>query len=185
MAYRFEAGSSAEAMVRRLAELGGRVQIIGPHGSGKSTLLTALGGELARARRAAWVCLLNDGQARMPRAWASQAQQAAAGTIVVDGYEQLSQWCRWRLKARCRREGWWLLVTAHDDVGLPTLAATRPSIELACALVEELLPEADGRIGRDVVDECFRAAGGNLREMLFALYDRLECTASSPSGTSV
>ncbi len=128
--YRFPPGDSAEHLVERLAAAGWRGQIIGPHGSGKSALVASLHEALARAGRPAWTIALRDRQRRLPRDWEIQAAQATAGLIVVDGYEQLGRWARAMLKRRCRKRGWGLLVTAHSDVGLPTLLLTAPSVEL-------------------------------------------------------
>jgi hypothetical protein len=174
MAYLFAPGESATGMARRLADLGWRAQIVGPHGSGKSTLLAELLPAVERAGRPAWLVTLRDGQRRLPRDWVSIARRAAAGVIVVDGYEQLSYWSRWRLKARCRRASWGLLVTAHRDAGLPTLASLVPSLQAAQAVVDRLLPQGSSRIDRAAVADCFAAAGGNIREMFFALYDRYQ-----------
>jgi hypothetical protein len=118
----YPTGHSAAGTVQRLEALAWRGQIVGPHGAGKSTLVASLVEPLRRAGRPARVFALRDGQRRMPAEWVEQARAAAARAIVVDGYEQLSRTSRWRLKARCRREQWGLLITAHHDVGFPTLA---------------------------------------------------------------
>jgi hypothetical protein len=64
-----------------------------------------------------------------------------------------------------------LLVTAHRDVGLPTLYSTQPSLELARAVVARLAPEGDATVTDDDVAAAFADAKGNVREMLFALFD--------------
>jgi hypothetical protein len=169
----FDKGQNAEALVERLAEAGWRGQIIGPHGSGKSTLLATLDEPLARGGRRAWSVALHDGGRRMPADWACQAKSLSANLIVVDGYEQLSTVSRIRLKARCRRLGWGLLVTAHRDVGLTTLFSTAPTLETTQVVVRRLLGDAACMPPR-IVAECYAACAGNVRETLFALYDRWE-----------
>ncbi len=172
--YLFDGGQTAAGLVARLAELGWRAQIVGPHGSGKSTLIAALLGPLGRAGRSACVFALRDGQRRMPSGWASDASEASAGMIVVDGYEQLGRMSRCWLALRCRRHGWGLLVTTHHDVGLPTLYRTAANLDLAQAVVAGLLAPGDTSISRQTVADTFAASRGDLRETLFALYDCYE-----------
>ncbi len=174
MPFLFGHGRAAAHLVRRLAELDGRGQIVGPHGSGKSTLVATLVEPLAQAKRQACVFALRDGQRRLPRGWVAQARDASAGTIVVDGYEQLSRGSRLWIDLLCRRNRWGLLVTTHEDVGLPTLVQLEPSLDVARAVVERLAPVDRWSTADDVVARCFDACDGNLREMLFALYDRYE-----------
>ncbi len=97
--------------------------------------------------------------------------------IVVDGYEQLGWFGRRAVKVACWRQGWGLLVTAHDEVGFPLLARTSTSLALAEQIVEQLLPAGQGAIDSCGVARAFAEAGGNLREMLFALYDQFEIQA--------
>jgi energy-coupling factor transporter ATP-binding protein EcfA2 len=172
--YRFEDGQTAAGLVARLAELGWRAQVLGPHGSGKSTLIAAIVGPLEQGGRGACVFVLRDGQRRMPVGWVSDANKASAGVIVVDGYEQLGRLNRCWLALRCRRNGWGLLVTAHRDVGFRTLYRTAANLDVAQAVVAALLPADDTSISRQTVADAFAASQGDLRETLFALYDRYE-----------
>ena len=156
-------------------QAGWRGQIIGPHGSGKSTLIAALVSETQRLGMRSVVIALRDGQRRLGVTLRRMALPAgpARVAIVVDGYEQLA-WChRAWLRWLCGRRGWGLLVTAHRPVGLPLLAQTRPSEELAERIVRQLLPE-DDVIRRADVLERYTLRQGNLREMLFDLYDLYE-----------
>jgi hypothetical protein len=66
-----------------------------------------------------------------------------------------------------------LLVTAHADVGLPTLLETSTSLELAQAIVA-CLPNATAGLPTGAVAACFQRAAGDMRETLFALYDTYE-----------
>lgn len=134
---------------------------------------------LERAGRPAVVLALRDGQRRLPRGWKRQVELAGARLIVIDGYEQLGWMSRWALKTACRWRDWGMFVTAHRDVGFPSLARTAVSLELAQSIVEQLLPPGQTAIDGHSVADAFAAARGNLREMLFALYDRFE---SQPRG---
>jgi energy-coupling factor transporter ATP-binding protein EcfA2 len=177
-AYLFEPGASAAELVARLAAAGWRGQIIGPHGSGKSTLLAALAEPLAQAGRRLWTVALRDGSRRMPAGWTREAASSGARLIVIDGYEQLSFVSRLAVRVHCLRRGWGLLVAAHRDVGLPTLMTTASSLENAQAIARQLQSGSDPRVGPEVVAECFAAAGGDVRETLFRLYDRWESVCS-------
>jgi hypothetical protein len=172
--FQFGPDESAETLVRSLAERQWRGQIIGPHGSGKSTLLATLEGALTAGGVRWWSTSLHDGQRRMPRGWSQLGRARQASLVIVDGYEQLARWQRWLLLAACRRRGWGLLVTAHRDVGLPTLYRTVPSLEMAEQIVGELLAAEAARLPSGQVEALFHAAGGDVRETLFGLYDLWE-----------
>lgn len=171
LAYQFVPGESAGSIVERLQQSGWRGQIIGPHGSGKSTLLAALGPAIAAAGQRVWSTCLRESQRAMRAGWVRESADNSASLIVIDGYEQLSAWQRMRVRAACGRRGWGLLVTAHSDVGLPTVVETKSDLTRALSVVQALLVERKMTIAPEVVAEHFRAAGGNLRETLFRLYD--------------
>jgi energy-coupling factor transporter ATP-binding protein EcfA2 len=164
----FLGGESAEALVDRFRDHNWWGQIIGPHGSGKSTLVATLAPLLEAAGRQVMSITIRQGEHRLSPfdrdAFASTTQ------LVIDGYEQLSWWSRRRVKSLCRRRGAGLLVTAHADVGFPTLYQMQPNEELACAVVTRLL-DGDSHIDREDVGRSYAAASGNLRETLFKLYD--------------
>jgi energy-coupling factor transporter ATP-binding protein EcfA2 len=106
---------------------------------------------------------------------ASMADWNPITQIVVDGYEQLRWLQRTVLKWQCRRRGAGLLVTAHDDLGLPPLWKTETSAELTQRVVAGLLGERGaGWVIEDQVERLFATHRGNLREVLFALYDLYE-----------
>jgi hypothetical protein len=165
----FPDGQSAALLVDRLRDFQWRAQLIGPHGSGKSTLLAALIPALESVGREVLAIDLHQGQRRLPNLAAGTL--SAATLLVIDGYEQLSWWSRRRVKGLCRRTGAGLLVTAHTDLGLPTLYSTEPSQTLAQAVVARLLAGGDRRITSDDISTAFAASGGNIRETLFRLYD--------------
>jgi hypothetical protein len=91
--------------------------------------------------------------------------------LIVDGYEQLSRWSRMVLKRSCRRRSLGLLVTSHEPVGLPELCRTAPTLALAQQIVGQLMRDWESAWGLDELADCFSRHGGDLREMLFDLYD--------------
>lgn len=173
LAYRYPAGDSAEQLVERLRASGWWGQIIGPHGSGKSTLLASLPPALAAAGRESLTIALHQHNRRLRRIDELNGL-GRDSQLIVDGYEQLGRWARWRLSYRCRRVGCGLLVTAHQDVGLPTVALVEPSLETLRYVAAQLAPEGDSTIGADDVSAAWQRCGGNLREALFDLYDLYE-----------
>lgn len=179
--YQFPPSLNTDDVVARLRQNGWQGQIVGPHGSGKSTLLANLREPLLRVGFPAFTFSLRDGQRRLPLDWRKQVARAGARLVIVDGCEQLSWWSRALLKWHCRRHGWGLLITSHRDLRLPTLLSTGTSVEMAQNLAAALLPADDRRITPQMVAESFRAAGGDMRETLFALYDRYEATTSDRS----
>jgi hypothetical protein len=99
--------------------------------------------------------------------------------VAIDGYEQLGPWARWRLKRFCRSQGLGLLLTAHSPTGLPTLYRTLPSVSTARQIVSRLLPTSALTPSDDELSHMLDVFQGNVREVLFALYDRYE-----PSGVT-
>lgn len=179
--FEFPPGSSAEQLVRQLRANAWRGEIIGPHGSGKSTLLRTLIPRIeAAGMRVDFRVLDAECEAGGVRIFVSQlAKQPQPQTLlVVDGFERLSRWQRWRLSRIYRGDGCGLLVTAHRPVGLATLFETRPSIELAQRIVGKLAAGQRGCIHEDDVRNAYAANHGNLRETLFTLYDVFESRRS-------
>ncbi len=194
--YLFPPGEDLSSLVARLVANRARGEIVGPHGSGKSTLLAMLAAELsARGHRLALI-ELRDGQRRLPRDWqpsedrsppmpadsstsgvhisATRESPLPATLIFVDGFEQLSWLARWQLRRRCRQAGWGIVVTSHAPTGCPTLATTRVDLATAQAVVDCLAAGTASRPAPAEVADALARSGGNLREMLFNLYDRYE-----------
>ena len=173
--YQFASGQSVESLIRRLRKNGWRGQVVGPHGSGKSALLAALIVAIEESGRQTVLIELHDGQRRLP-VDLRRLPGVAGGTILfVDGYEQLSPLSRFLLGRCCRRRGLGLVVTAHGSVGFADLCRTTSSLRLAHQLVHRLLGEhSSSMITSDEVDERFAFHQGDLREMLFDLYDLYE-----------
>jgi hypothetical protein len=83
----------------------------------------------------------------------------------------VGRWSRWRVKRLCRRRGWGLLATAHASVGLPELCRIAATPELAERIVGRLSAGQERPFAAEEVTECFVRRRGNLREVLFDLYD--------------
>ncbi len=172
--FRFDEEHNTALLVVRLGLQQWRGQIIGPHGTGKSTLLRTLAPEIERTGRRFELVTLTQAQ-RWWRPTPARVREWNSKTVVViDGYEQLNAWSRWRLRATCRRRGAGLLVTSHEDVGLPTLFQSAVTLDLAQAIVRDLQRGGDTLVEPGDVAERFEARQGNLRETLFDLYDLYE-----------
>jgi hypothetical protein len=165
----FADGQSAGSLVQRLREENWWGQIIGDHGSGKSTLLATLIPALEAAGRRVLSITLHQGQHRLPPL--DRSSLSTDTQLIIDGYEQLSWWPRWRAKSLCRTTGAGLLVTAHVDVALPTLYHTQPSESLAQAVVAKLVHGGADGLTPEEIASAYTATHGNIRETLFRLYD--------------
>ena len=117
---------------------------------------------------------LHDGERRLPVDLRRVGQSGERLTLIVDGYEQLGSLTRLQLKWRCRRFGWGLIVTAHRTVGLPELYNTAVSLEQAKHVVAELMKGHRFEVPEKDLEQRYAACAGNLREMLFDLYDIFE-----------
>jgi hypothetical protein len=176
-AYCFPPGVTVEDLLSRLRDNSWLGEIIGPHGSGKSALLAGLMPHIENAGWRPVLFELHDGQRRLPRAWKGKIASSgppAPAIVVVDGYEQLGKCSRFLLKRFCRRRGLGLLVTTHESAGLPEIYRTSTSAEMARRVVDRLLQGADIEIPAAVIDELYKKHGGNMREILFDLYDIFE-----------
>ncbi|MBN2192242.1 MAG: hypothetical protein JW751_05455 [Polyangiaceae bacterium] len=68
-----------------------------------------------------------------------------------------------------------LLITAHRDLGLPTLCHTRLDLATARSVLAHLLQAHPAALPSDAALGVLLAEhGGNFREVLFALYDQYE-----------
>lgn len=183
--YRFPAGISPGTLTARLAQHRWCGQLIGPHGVGKTTLLHTWLPTLRAAGHALSWWTVRVGQRRLPPAvWTQSAEWTPATIVVVDGYEQLRRFERWRLAWRRRHAGCGLVVTAHRDVGWPTLAELTTSTETVQGLVTQLLAGAANSITPADVTLQRAIHGSDVRELFFALYDLYEqrrpCRQSTP-----
>ncbi len=174
IAFQFPAGESAEQLVAKLAAANWRGEIVGPHGSGKSTLVATLQPRLAAAGCSVAVITLRKAQRRLPAELVRRSLASARPLIVIDGYEQLSWPSRLFLRWRCRRASAGLLVTSHASSGLPLLYRMQPSLPLVEQLVSTLTARIASPLTTADVAASHACHGSNLRELLFALYDRHE-----------
>jgi hypothetical protein len=170
--FRDDEDDSLDQVLGRFCASGLRGEIIGPHGTGKTTLLSHLLAALTQRGFDVAAFMLHDGQRRLPSGWTEAA--APASLVAVDGYEQLSHWSRWRLKRFCRRRDLGLVITAHAPMGLPALYRTGASLQIARRIVLQLLPVTVPPPSDDELSHLFDVFHGNVREMLFALYDCYE-----------
>ncbi len=171
--FRFPGVLSADGLVDRLRDTKWRGAIIGPHGSGKSTLLIELLHALERCGRRPTLLTLHDGDCREVAHF--RARRVTPGSVIaVDGYEQLNvirrSWLRWQ----CWRRGLGLVVTAHEPVGLPVLFHTEVTLALAQDIASQLQDGCEKLVAADDVACQFARCGGNVRELLFALFDLYE-----------
>lgn len=176
-AFIFPTGVTTKALVEKLQYNHWRGAIVGPHGCGKSTLIETLIPAIEQAGRDVLKVSLRDRQRTLPADFRWPDSSQAAGVIVVDGYEQLGCWARWRLDRACRSAGWGLLVTAHARKAiwkLPELYRVSPSRETFQCVVKQLLANTPGAISEGELEAAYQAHPENLREGLFALYDVVE-----------
>mgnify|MGYP000545470654 CR=1 FL=1 len=170
----FPPGDNARQLVDRLRSNDWWGEIVGPHGSGKSTLLRVLIPELNHAGRRAVLIELHDGQRRLGVDLGREAGRENTAIVIVDGYEQLSLVSRMGLKRFCRRRRCGLVVTSHRPCGLPLLYRTAPSPRLAEQIVQYLLRGQPALLDAASLERCFARHEGDLRELLFELYDVYE-----------
>lgn len=174
--YLFPPGVSAAALVEQFNQQGCRGAIVGPHGTGKSTLLSVLDETFGSTGWRVVKFGLHEGERTLPCDWRRAVSVAQPRPlVVVDGYEQLGWFARWRLDLQCRRGGAGLLVTSHQPVRYPTLLETSGSEATFRNVVDHLLESADkARLPDEIIDHAWRTHRGNIREALFALYDAYE-----------
>ena len=173
IAYRFDAGENAEQLIAKLAAQNWYGAIVGPHGSGKSTLLETLRPAIIDAGKEVQLIALHDGQRRLPADFIPD-RIAPNLLLVIDGYEQLSWFERWRLARRCRRAGCGLLVTAHAPTHYSTQIRMAPDLSLVEQLAADLCTEVSTNITREDAAASHACHGSNVREIFFDLYDRHE-----------
>jgi hypothetical protein len=184
--YIFHTGT-LEELVWQFRKVGKCGQIVGPHGSGKTTLLIALVRHLEAAGDRVHLVRLpardHPGFRDAERQLRRTLRTLENAVLAVDGWDQLSLRSRIlvSLSVRARRVG--LLITTHRQVRMPLLIQTTTTLQSAKTVVARLLDQANlDRDCREWVEatvsadlpELIKAHRGNLREVLFALYDRFE-----------
>jgi hypothetical protein len=126
-----------------------------------------------RGRSVLWISL-RDGQGTLPSEALPSRPCDQPCQVVIDGYEQLSWWTRWRLNRQCKQFGWGLLVTAHASVGLQTVFEVHPQLQVLQQIARQLALTSGWQIGDAEIVQVFDRTGRNIRESLFELYDAYE-----------
>lgn len=171
------------ALLERLAALGGRAAIRGPHGSGKTTLLEHLaeglqhrGAAVERVRLRAWRDGAAAAVADVAAAIRAILRCRAGGTVCIDGWEQMGSAAA-VVTALARLRGCGLVVTTHRATRLPLLVACDTTPALLAGIVRRLPGHASwgGSLIQEAdLETAFTHHGGNIRESLYELYDRFE-----------
>ncbi|MEE2640523.1 MAG: hypothetical protein VX768_07855, partial [Planctomycetota bacterium] len=117
----FEEPAGAALIVERLVANGWYGQIIGPHGSGKSTLVETLKSIITREIHGTTLHVKDNTREIYRGLMEKVALLGETHLLVLDGFEQLSARQRKRLVQVCRERKVGMLVTAHEDLGLPTV----------------------------------------------------------------
>jgi hypothetical protein len=172
--YVFPPGHDVATLLARLRANGWWGQILGAHGSGKSSLLATLIPAIGQAGRQVRLVELHDGQRKLPPEIHRSDAIGPESVLVVDGYEQLSRWSRLRTRRYCRRLPCGLIVTAHAPVGLPDLFRTSPTLQVVQEVVGRLLQGRPIPWSVQELSDRFERHQGNVRELLFELYDLYE-----------
>ena len=174
ISYRLSSGHDLAGIVSRFQRIGRAGQIVGPHGSGKSTLLADLIQLWEEGGERVVLVELHDGQRRLPVRLATLLHDESPTLIALDGYEQLGRRSQSSARRFCRRHGIGLVVTSHQSMGIPDLIRCTPSLALVEELVSCLLANDPDRITRDEIRRSFHRHEGNVREVLFEMYDLYE-----------
>jgi hypothetical protein len=164
-----------EALADRAFSRGTAHQLLGPHGSGKSTLLAHL--VRVAAARGLRVARVRGG--RRPLAL---VRSLSAEVLLIDEAEAIGPLLR-PLVHLARTAGAAVVVAVHHDHGWPTLRRCAVDAPLAAAVVAHL---GGGPVAAAGLEARLLHHAGNLREVLFELYDAHEAAerGSSPAAAS-
>lgn len=166
-------------------------QIIGPHGSGKTTLLYDLTQILQQRGCPVLSIALHDQQKNIPPDFRLKLLNLAKykfGTgengktpssmnkiVIIDGFEQLSCLNAFFLRCYCLRQNLGMLVTAHKAAyGFPVLYKTHSSTQQLEDVINFLLEDSDMFLKNQELPELLQDNKGNIRDVLFLLYDEYE-----------
>ncbi len=174
MPYRLVPAYDLTRLILRFEAIGRTGQIVGPHGSGKSTLLADLVRLWEEHGERIVVIELHDGQRQLPIRLTEFCGKEPPTLIAVDGYEQLCSRAQRKLGHFSRRHGIGVVVTTHRSMGIPDLVRCSPSLALVEQLVGDLLTDEADRISSDAIRLAFHRHDGNVREVLFEMYDLRE-----------
>ena len=171
----FETGGSIENLVKRLETSAWRGQILGPHGTGKTTLIWSLV-RILQPNLAIKLIQLQSHHKKLDEAktlfQTERYSETENDLLIVDGFESLGWLERRSLLGRHHSKGR-LLVSTHQDCGLPVLfqSPTKPEI------FNQLVSKLTKHVGSELVGESsrlFEKHQGNCRDAIFELYDLFE-----------
>ena len=162
-------------------------QIIGGHGTGKTSFLFEFVCYLESRKHIVNHFTLHDGQRSLPREFWERQKTLVAQFLdgamkeppiaVVDGYEQLSLAQKIRLRRTCRKGQSGLLITTHTTAWrLPVLLRTETTDATLQYIIGHLfrnLPDIEPP-DKALCRSLFDRHQGNLRNVLFDLYDHYE-----------
>lgn len=167
IAYQCVPGKSIAYYADCFLSNGRRGQVVGPHGTGKSTFVIAFQKELAaRGLDVHLVTLHSFDKSELDRLLMLQT----GSILILDGFEQLPFWRRFKIIHSTLWRHIGLLTTSHVSLGLPTLLETRADLETAQNLVRTLT----GSEPPENLEALLTKHNGNLREVFFELYDVYE-----------
>lgn len=163
-----------DALLERLVCVGGSAAIVGGHGTGKSTLLEHLAERAAASGRGVDRLRVR-GLADVPATWHA-LHRALPGTLLcIDSWESLGWVARLATRGLAKLRRVDLLVTAHDQSGLPTLLTMCVSESLLLRLVATLPGYVEWYGGLVTpADVTAAVASGDIRRAFDALYDVVE-----------
>ncbi|MFO0612135.1 MAG: hypothetical protein U0414_06095 [Polyangiaceae bacterium] len=168
-------------LVDRALEARAPMQMVGAHGTGKSTLLVHL--EAAARERGSNVVLFRGSRGAPLRRVLSLRGSSARPLVLVDEMEELGALTRIATLAAARLAGGAVVVSTHRDLGLDTLVTRAIDARTAARVVDHLLVASrrtDLRpLSMRVLDSTLARHRGNLRDVLFELYDVAERARSS------
>ncbi|MDR0704877.1 MAG: ATP-binding cassette domain-containing protein [Planctomycetaceae bacterium] len=167
-------------LIGQKLEQGLVMQIVGSHGSGKSTLLRTIMRSLEQQYFTIRLEVLNDCQCKLSPDFLPVRHDKSV-VYMIDGYEQLSVWERFRLRFQDWSLTGGLLLTTHKPVlGIRVLHKTTPRFELFVKLVQELTKtysatDSDSfSFGITELREIYQRADNNFRTAFFELYDIIQ-----------
>jgi hypothetical protein len=166
------AGTTWDEVFARLATLGYRAAVIGPHGHGKTTFLENLAVRLEERGFRIRSVTLHDGERRLTTEHERTLLEDVDGRdcLLLDGAEQLAAGAWRRVERRSRAAGG-LVITSHRAGLLPTLLECQSTPMLLAELVHDLLAEVPGDQVHPSDGELFVRHDGNVRDALRELYD--------------
>ncbi len=166
-------------------------EIVGGHGTGKSTLfhqLTATCESWGWAVRRHVVDPRRPAGERLSLDLIPGADQPGLQRLrAVDGYEQLPRGQRRAIGRHCQEQGERLLITCHTGEGFHRLHQTHVDTSLADRVVAAIL-QREGvawAVKRATLDQLLSQHDGNLREVLFAVFDLFAHSTVSPALTTL